>query len=424
MTTLITNSQFKQFDANGKPLAGGLIHTYIVGTTTDKVTYQDEDNTVAHENPIALDSWGEATIWIDGDTRFYITDAAGAEIRNYPSFDDGGGGANPEYPVNPSPDGAVLRSSATETGYIKIQLPMGEWPDTKLMFDLMVYDDATGETFTMTLGGYANSAAEEWQNTTAITNNNISYAVQFGHDGTYPAIYIGAVDSEWDMPQIAVVNFLAGEFSYTWSDWDNGWVVSVTTSIGTITDTPTLIKKYALASNAETITGTEAGKVITPASLNSRTSTEERTGILELATVAEAVAGTDAERAVTPAGLVAAAVDALNGMWGDWVTLTPVSGVVQGVPIMRYRVAADGRSIHICGVFTTTGNYLGTDERQLSGTSITQPDYDQYFSGTVGASPANALWGFVLTDGGTLRALSDGGMNIGEYKFNAILPLD
>jgi len=263
MTTLITNSQFKQFDEDGKPLAGGFIHTYIVGTTTDKVTYQDQDKVAAHDNPVELDSWGETTIWIDGDTKFVVKDSDGVEIRTYPNFADASS-AEGESPVNPSPDGAVLRSTDTETGYIKIQLPMGEWPNAKILFDLMVYTDGQDESFKMTLGGYADSNTTAWLTTTASTNGKDAYDVQFGHDGTYPCIYIGAVDSEWIKPQIAIVNFLAGEFSYGWTTWDNGWVISVTTSIGTITSTPSLIRIPDFASEAETITGTSETLMTNP----------------------------------------------------------------------------------------------------------------------------------------------------------------
>lgn len=59
------------------------------------------------------------------------------------------------------------------------------------------------------------------------------------------------------------------------------------------------------ATNAEVAAGTNNGKMVTPASLASRTATDARTGLVELATNAEVAAGTDTSRAVTPAGLAA-----------------------------------------------------------------------------------------------------------------------
>lgn len=58
-----------------------------------------------------------------------------------------------------------------------------------------------------------------------------------------------------------------------------------------------------VATNAEVAAGTNAGKMVTPASLASRTATAARTGLVELATNAETQTGTDAARAVTPASL-------------------------------------------------------------------------------------------------------------------------
>lgn len=61
-----------------------------------------------------------------------------------------------------------------------------------------------------------------------------------------------------------------------------------------------------LADNAETITGTDAARAVTPAGLSARTATDARTGLVELATNAECIAGTDSTRAVPPSGLAAA----------------------------------------------------------------------------------------------------------------------
>lgn len=64
--------------------------------------------------------------------------------------------------------------------------------------------------------------------------------------------------------------------------------------------TTTVLGLVYLATNAETQTGTDSNKAVTPASLSSRTATETRTGIAEIATDAETAAGTDDARIVTP----------------------------------------------------------------------------------------------------------------------------
>lgn len=64
--------------------------------------------------------------------------------------------------------------------------------------------------------------------------------------------------------------------------------------------TTTVLGVVRLATDAETQTGSDTNKVVTPASLSSRTATETRTGLAELATQAETDAGTDDARIVTP----------------------------------------------------------------------------------------------------------------------------
>ena len=64
--------------------------------------------------------------------------------------------------------------------------------------------------------------------------------------------------------------------------------------------TTTVLGLVFLATNAETQTGTDTNKAVTPASLSARTATETRTGIAEIATDAELTTGTDDTRIVTP----------------------------------------------------------------------------------------------------------------------------
>src|SRR5687767_13035997 len=49
---------FTGFDNNGDPLSGGLLYTYVAGTTTPQTTYSDPDLTVANPNPCVLNAGG------------------------------------------------------------------------------------------------------------------------------------------------------------------------------------------------------------------------------------------------------------------------------------------------------------------------------------------------------------------------------
>lgn len=73
------NIQF--FDNNGDPLSGGKVYTYDNGTTTNKTTYQDADESAANTNPIILDSAGRANIYLDeGSYTFKVDTSADVEL--------------------------------------------------------------------------------------------------------------------------------------------------------------------------------------------------------------------------------------------------------------------------------------------------------------------------------------------------------
>ena len=61
-----------------KPLAGGLMYTYLVGTTTKAATYSDDAGT-PNTNPIVLDSNGECNLYLDDaiSYRIILENAAG-----------------------------------------------------------------------------------------------------------------------------------------------------------------------------------------------------------------------------------------------------------------------------------------------------------------------------------------------------------
>lgn len=96
----------------------------------------------------------------------------------------------------------------------------------------------------------------------------------------------------------------------------------------------TVVGHVELATDAETQTGTDTARAITPSNLSARTALDTRTGVVELATNAETTTGTDTARATTPAN-VKAALDARLSSVRDFAyqgTLTTVTGTLR-VPI-------------------------------------------------------------------------------------------
>jgi hypothetical protein len=80
--TLMPAPVFTGLDANGNPVAGGLLYTYEAGTTTPATTYSDVGLTVANANPVVLDSAGRATVFLTPGSsyKFLLNTSAGATV--------------------------------------------------------------------------------------------------------------------------------------------------------------------------------------------------------------------------------------------------------------------------------------------------------------------------------------------------------
>jgi hypothetical protein len=78
------------FDANGAPLTGGLLYSYLSGTSTPATTYTSRDGTTNNTNPIVLDAAGRtpAEIWLDGGVlyKFLLKSSTYVQIGSYDSI--------------------------------------------------------------------------------------------------------------------------------------------------------------------------------------------------------------------------------------------------------------------------------------------------------------------------------------------------
>ena len=70
MIVISPQPKLQFIDANGVPLSGGKLWTYLAGTTTPVVTYADYTGTVNNPNPVILDTRGEASVWIDSTVSY------------------------------------------------------------------------------------------------------------------------------------------------------------------------------------------------------------------------------------------------------------------------------------------------------------------------------------------------------------------
>ena len=64
MATISPTPKLQFLDANGNPLANGLLYTYASGTTTPLATYTNQFETTANTNPIVLNARGEASVFL------------------------------------------------------------------------------------------------------------------------------------------------------------------------------------------------------------------------------------------------------------------------------------------------------------------------------------------------------------------------
>jgi hypothetical protein len=75
------------FDGNGDPLAGGLLYTYLAGTSTPVSTYTSRSGAALNTNPIVLNAAGRtpAEIWLDGGVlyKFVLKTASFTQIGSY-----------------------------------------------------------------------------------------------------------------------------------------------------------------------------------------------------------------------------------------------------------------------------------------------------------------------------------------------------
>jgi hypothetical protein len=86
MSLTLSPAVYTQFFTDaGAPLSGGLLYTYVTGTSTPLTTYQNATGTTAFTNPIVLTAGGRipasgALYLQNAAYQFYLTDSAGNPI--------------------------------------------------------------------------------------------------------------------------------------------------------------------------------------------------------------------------------------------------------------------------------------------------------------------------------------------------------
>lgn len=83
--SLVPDLIFRAFDANGMPLAGGKLYTFLAGSSTPQATWTDSTGSVQNANPVILDSTGAAHIFLGSNTyKFNLFSSLDVQQPNYP----------------------------------------------------------------------------------------------------------------------------------------------------------------------------------------------------------------------------------------------------------------------------------------------------------------------------------------------------
>jgi hypothetical protein len=87
----VAGAGWQFFDANGVPLSGGKLYTYVAGTTTPQATYTSSSGLTPNANPIILNSEGRVPgtneVWLDSAVSYKLILQTSASVQLW-SADD------------------------------------------------------------------------------------------------------------------------------------------------------------------------------------------------------------------------------------------------------------------------------------------------------------------------------------------------
>lgn len=174
--------------------------------------------------------------------------------------------------------GALTIEAPSQKGYLTIVMPAG-FSSTMVKFKVSVYNYVTGTSVDYIIGGYCYGSDNKWYNPTAYCigprgSGLANLTVKYGMSGSNPAIQIGAADTPWEYPNIAISDVYLGH-SRNYGNWAKSWTVSITTTaITSITQTISNTYMGNFAGTDNKITKfTNGGKNITNSTITDNGST-------------------------------------------------------------------------------------------------------------------------------------------------------
>lgn len=276
--TLMPLPRIRFNNAVGQPLAGGKVFTYVAGTNTPLASFTDYSGSVANANPVILDSVGEANIWLSNQLyKIVLTDA-----------------------------NDVVQWTVDNVGQNSVS-------DLAAGFGIAT-NIASGTT--VDLG----TLPSHFANITGTTTIN-----SFGNSATLDApLYLVKFNGALTLTQSANLLLPTGA-NITTALNDRAWVEYLGAGAWRVID-------FMRDNGAPLVLGTGAANLVlatpngssgaiaarTLVGIDMAAATDAARGSVELATDAETQTGTDTGRAVTPAGLNATVI----GMGQTWQNVT------------------------------------------------------------------------------------------------------
>lgn len=249
----IGNDQF--IDANGDPLTGGQVETYLNGSSTPAATYTSSSGATPQPNPIILNSLGYAPspVWLTGGVayKFIVKDASGSTLR---TIDDISGINDAEVSLSEWVESGLV---PTYIGATSFSVPGDQTPLLQIGRRLR-----TTNTSGLVYSTISNSVFAAGITTVTVTNDSTTL------DAGLSLVAYGLLSADpLSVPSIPFGNI-------------TGTVPIAQGGTGQITAAAAFTALKQAASTTAT-------------------------GVVELATDAETEAGTDTTRAVTPSNLQA-----------------------------------------------------------------------------------------------------------------------
>ncbi len=123
-----------------------------------------------------------------------------------------------------------------QPGTMQIEMPK-LWSDTMITVTIKGYDydaSAVGAgAWEVVVSGYNYGAGPYWVNTSAEIRGNAPFTqVRLARNGSKNVILLGDTSTDWDYPQVAVTDVVAGYSSQT--GWGSGWSISLLSSEASI----------------------------------------------------------------------------------------------------------------------------------------------------------------------------------------------